>query len=181
MFLLRWLRVSFLKRRNFVSFVIALAIAGWCISLGWGFTQTLATTPRIAQSLNPTRSSVQVGKELYVSTCSGCHIPISPEVLPTETWQELLENPNKHYGTSIPNLIRLSQILIWDYLKASSRPLLLKDSPVPYYIEQSQYFKILHPRVEFTEPITHKSCIVCHPGVETFDYRTLTSEWDDAP
>ncbi|MEA5534872.1 cytochrome [Crocosphaera sp. XPORK-15E] len=164
-----------------MSFVISLAIALWCVSIGWSFTQALETSPILAQSQNPLRPRTEVGKELYVSTCSGCHIPIPPEVLPTETWQELLEKPNKHYGTSIPNFIRLSQVLIWDYLKTSSRPILIKEAPIPFYIEQSQYFKILHPRVEFTEPITHKSCIVCHPGVKQFDYRTLTPEWKDSP
>ncbi|MGB5595123.1 MAG: cytochrome [Crocosphaera sp.] len=171
------------RRSNLLYLIISLAILLWCLSIGWAFTKALAQnpTPMLAQSLNPTRSTVEAGKELYVSTCSGCHIPIPPEVLPTETWQELLEKPHKHYGTSVPNMIRLSQVLIWDYLKTYSRPILLKDAPVPFYIEQSQYFKILHPRVEFTEPIAHKSCVLCHPGVKQFDYRQLTAEWEDAP
>ncbi len=176
------------KRSNLLYLVISLAILLWCISVGWGFTQALAAKPSpiLAQSqslppLGPNRSTTEAGKELYVATCSGCHIPIPPEVLPTETWQQLLENPHKHYGTSVPNMIRLSQILMWDYLKTNSRPILLRDAPIPYYIEQSQYFKILHPRVEFSEPITTKSCALCHPGIKDFNYRTLTSEWEDAP
>ncbi len=176
------------KRSNLLYLVIALAILLWCISVGSAFTQALAAKPShtLAQSqstgpLGPNRSTVEAGKDIYLSTCSGCHIAIPPEVLPTETWQELLENPQKHYGTSVPNIIRLSQVLMWDYLKSNSRPILLKDAPVPYYIEQSQYFKILHPRVEFNEPITTQNCVVCHPGVKDFNYRTLTAEWEDAP
>ncbi|MDJ0598799.1 MAG: cytochrome [Crocosphaera sp.] len=176
------------KRSNLLYLVISLAILLWCMSVGWAFTKALAAKPNpsLAQSqsigpLGPNRSTVEAGKELYLSTCSGCHIAVPPEVLPTETWQELLENPHKHYGTSVPNLIRLSQVLIWDYLKTNSRPILLRDAPVPYYIEQSQYFKILHPRVEFNEPITTKNCVVCHPGVKDFNYRSLTAEWEDAP
>lgn len=173
------------KRSNLLYLVISLAILLWCISVGSAFTHALAAKPShtLAQSPNirPTRSTVEAGKELYVSTCSGCHIAIPPGVLPTETWQELLENPQKHYGTSVPNMIRLSQVLMWDYLKSNSRPILLKDAPVPYYIEQSQYFKILHPRVEFSEPITTQNCVTCHPGVPDFNYRTLTAEWEDAP
>ncbi len=171
------------KRSNLLYLIISVAIILWCVSIGWAFNQALGAdpSPRLAQSLRPDRSTVEAGKEMYVSTCSGCHIPIPPEVLPTETWQELLENPQKHYGTSVPNLIRLSQILIWDYLKTYSRPILLRDAPIPYYIEQSQYFKIVHPRVEFTEPISTKSCVVCHPGIKDFDYRTLSAEWEDAP
>ena len=176
------------KRSHLLYLVISLAILLWCISIGSAFTHALAAKPSpiLAQGqslppLGPNRSTVEAGKELYVATCSGCHIPIPPEVLPTETWQELLENPQKHYGTSVPNVIRLSQVLMWDYLKTNSRPIFLRDSPVPYYIEQSQYFKILHPRVEFSEPITTQSCVLCHPGVKDFNYRTLTVEWEDSP
>ncbi|MGK7882573.1 MAG: cytochrome [Crocosphaera sp.] len=176
------------KRSNLLYLVISLAILLWCLSVGWGFTQALAAKPShiLAQSrslppLNPNRPTVEAGKELYVSTCGTCHIPVPAEVLPTETWQELLENPQKHYGTSVPNMIRLTQVLIWDYLKTNSRPILQRDAPVPYYIEQSQYFTILHPRVEFTEPITTESCVLCHTGIKDFNYRTLTAEWEDSP
>ena len=78
------------KRSNLLYLVISLAILLWCISVGWGFTQALAAKPSpiLAQSqslppLGPNRSTTEAGKELYVATCSGCHIPIPPEVLPT--------------------------------------------------------------------------------------------------
>jgi len=29
--------------------------------------------------------------------------------------------------------------------------------------------------------MTAKTCIVCHPNVAQFDFRTLTPEWNDAP
>jgi hypothetical protein len=70
--------------------------------------------------------------------------------------------------------------LIWDYVKTFSRPL-STDEPKPFYVGQSRYFKALHPRVTFTEPITNKNCIVCHPGVKDFDFRSLTPEWENSP
>ncbi|HAC65006.1 MAG TPA: cytochrome [Cyanothece sp. UBA12306] len=171
--------LSIFQRFNPISLIVILAIAVWSIVLGWGINQTLGAMA--ASPNNGLSARFEAGKELYRDTCSGCHITLPPEVLPTETWQELLEKPNSHYGTSVPNLIRLSQLLIWDYLRTFSRTLPAKDDPVPFYVQQSRYFKILHPRVEFTESVTHKSCILCHPGVNNFDFRSLTPQWDDAP
>ncbi len=180
-------RLSVVQRFNPIPLMVLLVIAVWSIGIGWGITHTLeafaeSAPPAIAASPNDGLSArFEAGKDLYVETCSGCHIALPPEVLPTEAWQKLLEKPNDHYGTSVPNLIRLSQLLIWDYLRTFSRTLPAKDEPIPFYVELSRYFKILHPRVEFTESVTHKSCIVCHPGVKNFDFRTLTPQWDDAP
>jgi hypothetical protein len=99
--------------------------------------------------------------------------------MPTETWKQLLENPEDHYGRSLTNLIRITQLLIWDYLSAFSRPLSVNE-PVPLLVEQSRYFKALHPKVQFSQPVTTQTCLQCHPGVAQFDYRTLTPEWQDA-
>lgn len=99
--------------------------------------------------------------------------------MPTETWRKLLERPQNHYTTSL-DLISLTQILIWDYLRAYSRPL-GKDEPLPLYLEQSRYFKALHPRVPLPQPVTHKTCVSCHPNITNFDFRTLTNEWDNSP
>jgi Dihaem cytochrome c len=178
---------SIVSRFNLLSLVIILAISFWSISIGWGITYILHPFTEnepmaIAASPNDGVSArYQAGREFYLKTCSGCHIALPPEVLPRETWKELLENPNKHYGTSVPNWIRLGQLLMWDYLQTSSRTLPTKDEPIPFYVEQSRYFRILHPRVKFRETVTHSSCIICHRGVENFDFRTLTPEWENSP
>ncbi|XTZ20453.1 MAG: cytochrome, partial [cyanobacterium endosymbiont of Rhopalodia fuxianensis] len=148
---------SIFSRFNLLYFIIILAVSFWSISIGWGITSILHTFTgnapiAIAASPNDSVSArYQLGEEFYLKTCSGCHIALPPEVLPSESWKELLENPNKHYGTAVPNLIRLGQLLIWDYLQKSSRTLPAKDEPIPFYVERSRYFKILHPRVKFKE------------------------------
>jgi hypothetical protein len=154
--------------------LVSLIIGLWCISLGWGMAFALG------KSVDSVPSRYQVGLDLYLENCSGCHIAIPPEVLPTETWKQLLEKPEDHYGQSLTNLIRITQLLIWEYVSIFSRPLSTNE-PVPLLIEQSRYFKALHPKVKFSEPVTTKTCVTCHPGVAQFDYRTLTPEWDNAP
>ncbi len=175
--------------------VLLLLIVLWSVALGWGMA--LAIDPlgdvsnpksKIAlhssddslnlKSVDPVPSNLQIGQELYLENCSSCHIPIPPAVLPTETWRKLLQEPQQHYGKKLPPLVRISQLLIWEYVKTFSRTL-DQDEPMPIYMEQSRYFKALHPQVELPNPLTHRSCIICHPGAKKFDYRSLTPEWEN--
>jgi hypothetical protein len=157
----------------------------WSCSLGWGIalaydgaTETsLSQLPNV-KSDKPVKNRLQIGQDLYLENCATCHVPLPPGVLPTETWQTILEKPEQHYGTSLKNLIRLTQVIIWEYLRTFSRPL-LKDEPQPMYISQSRYFKALHPGVELPKPLTIKTCIGCHPGAEKFDYLTLSPQFRD--
>jgi hypothetical protein len=162
--------------RTKTLFVLLLCLVGlWSISLGMGMALALDNsklTDAVPQRL-------QTGQDLYLETCAGCHIPIPPAVLPIETWQTILEKPNNHYGTKVP-LVRITQVLIWDYLRTFSRPL-NREEVEPVYVGTSRYFKALHPRVTLPKPVTHKTCIVCHPGAEQFDYRTLSPEWENSP
>lgn len=130
--------------------------------------------------VDPVPTRYQPGLDAYLESCASCHIAIPPEVLPTESWQQILRHPDKHFGTVIPNFNRLTQLLIWDYISTFSR-VLPPDSPVPLYAEKSRYFRALHPRVPIPSDMTAKTCIVCHPNAAQFDFRTLTPEWNDAP
>ena len=161
---------------------LVLLIGLWSLILGWGMAWALEkpTGFDALKSIDPVPTRYQAGYDLYLETCSGCHVPIPPGVLPIETWKQLLEKPDKHYGTQLTEMIRLTQLLIWEYVSTFSRPL-LTDEPVPLYVEQSRYFKALHPRVELPKPTTAKSCLICHPQAANFDYRTLIPEWEEAP
>jgi hypothetical protein len=158
--------------------LLLLAIAAWSISIGWGMAVAIAN-PALIKSVDPVPERYQTGQELYLENCSGCHIAIPPEVMPTETWKQLLEKPENHYGQSLTNIDRITQLLIWDYLRTFSRSLTVKE-PIPLYIAQSRYFKVLHPKVKLPKTVTHETCVTCHPGASKFDFRTLTPEWEDA-
>jgi hypothetical protein len=181
--------------KKIASFLLILTLSLSCLlvgrSLAWGIqpfnsenfdisSQSSLNSDYWLIAIDDVPERYQNGLKLYRETCSGCHIAVPPEVLPMETWQTLLENPDDHYGTSVTGIIRLTQLLMWDYLRTYSRPL-NKDEPVPYYIERSRYFKALHPRVPLPNVVTHQTCITCHPGAENFNFRTLRPEWEDAP
>ena len=149
------------------SFISTLIVVITSILIGSQLSQALSYSLVRVDSNN-----YQLGQELYVQNCSSCHIPIPAEVLPTDTWQEILEKPGKHYGTSLPKLSSINIRLIWSYLRTSSRPLLERELQ-PEFVTQSRYFKALHPKVDLPKPVTHQSCILCHPGASQLDYRTL--------
>ena len=161
------------RQRRFLGLILVLIIA-WSLVLGGAIA--IALNPRSStsdlKSVDPGIGKYKVGEELYLENCSGCHIPIPPAVLPSETWEKILENPDNHYGVKVEGLIRLTQVLIWEYVSRYSRPL-SKNEGRPNYISQSRYFKALHPKVALPDPTTHRSCVECHPNAIKFDYRTL--------
>jgi hypothetical protein len=61
---------------------------------------------------------------------------------------------------------------MWNYLKAFSRPE-VANKPIPYRMKESRFFKALHPKVDFPQPVSPSSCVTCHPGAAQFDYRSL--------
>ena len=160
------------------SIVLLFLIVLWSIT--WGWTATLAVDrPLNIKSVDPLDKSDRLGQELYVENCSSCHIALPPEVLPTETWREILEKPEKHYGTTTPQILGPERLLVWKYLRSFSRAL-ATDEPKPTYVEQSRYFKALHPQINLPKPVKVQNCVSCHPGVSKFDYRTLTPEWENS-
>jgi mono/diheme cytochrome c family protein len=187
------------RRRS--PLVLLFLLLVWSILLGWGIS--LAVQPpqpisansqsQIAEvqnsqlktqdaigTVDPVTKRHQLGQELYLANCSSCHIALSPAVLPTSSWQKLLEELNQHYGKQLPPIVSFDLIAIWEYLKAYSRPLIANEK-TPYRVSASRYFKALHPRVELPRPTTMNSCITCHPGATKYNFRQLTPEWENSP
>ena len=166
-------RSSFGRAARRSSLVLLLLILVWSVALGWGMSRAIAN-PDI-NNLEPMSDSQKIGQQLYLETCASCHVPIPPSVLPTETWRDLLSKPQNHYGINLPEVVSVTQLVIWKYLRTFSR-ILNVDEPKPKFVAQSRYFKALHPKVELPKPVTHQSCIVCHPNAQQMDYRTLTED-----
>lgn len=183
-------------RRGRSVVVLLLLLLLWSICLGWGLAE--ATEPHIVDSTiaqattpsapteNATVGTVdvvpdryQAGKKLYLENCATCHIGLPPEVMPSETWRQLLQDP-QHYGAELQPLVSPNLQIVWEYVKTFSRPQSVEEE-VPYRIYQSRYFKILHPKVKLPARAGINSCASCHPGAGKYDFRTLSSEWQNAP
>ena len=180
-------QINLVKRRRsrLTLPLILLTVMIWSIALGWGMALAINAPTNVAPLVSqaqstPDSNNLRLGKKVYLENCSSCHIPIPPEVLPTETWKQILEKPQRHYGTGLPRMISPLIVLMWDYLRTFSRPL-PPEAIVPEYVYQSRYFKALHPRVELPTAASHKTCTSCHLGAKQLDYRSLTPEWENAP
>lgn len=178
------------RKRGFSPWVLIL-LTIWSLGLALGLIKTLnaalppentETLPHmnLIASVDRVEPEYQLGLELYLNTCSTCHIPIPPQVFPTQTWQQIVQD-EQHYGATLQPLEGPSLLLMWKYLQTYSRAISLKDEAIPYRFNRSRYFKALHPRVDFPEPVTVNHCVSCHPGASEFNYQQLTPEWKNSP
>jgi hypothetical protein len=143
-------------------FLLAVSIA-----LGWGW-QIGAQEGDL--------SKYRVGAQLYVENCGTCHIALPPEVMPTQTWQVLLQDPN-HYGAQLQNLPQGVLLeAVWEFMRDFSRAKASTEL-TPYRLSQSRYFRALHPGVEFPTGIRPTGCIDCHPKANVGDFISLTPKW----
>ncbi|MBE9122253.1 diheme cytochrome C [Tychonema sp. LEGE 07199] len=182
-----------LKRRSrgwvrLYSTLLVLIIV-CCTGGGWVAAQTAGShTPALLAQISTGEDigtvdripeAYQLGQQLYLENCATCHIGLPPQVLPTETWRRLLQDP-EHYGQTIKLLVDPPRLLVWNYLQTFSRPQ-PKDEDLPYRAANSRYFKALHPRVKLPQPANLSSCVTCHPGASQYNFRKLTPEWENSP
>lgn len=163
----------------------------WSLCLGWGMAQATEPVSRPVaaeqSTLQPSpigtvdrvSQNMEYGQKVYLQACATCHVGLPPAVMPSETWRQLLQDP-QHYGTEITPLNSIDLQAAWRYLRDYSRPQSTEET-TPYRLYQSRYFKVLHPRVKFSERVGIGSCVTCHPGASQYDFRKLSAEWQNAP
>ncbi|BBD62070.1 hypothetical protein NIES2109_49080 [Nostoc sp. HK-01] len=168
-----------LKRQ---SLGLVLVIVAWSLVMGWLFTSATsvysATPTSEVKTVDVIPAQYELGQELYIENCAKCHIPIPPQVLPTQTWKNLLED-SQHYGVQLQPLVDPARILVWRYLSTFSRTQ-LKDEETPYRVNKSRFFKALHPKVDLPRPVQISGCVSCHPGAEQYNFRRLSPEWENS-
>jgi hypothetical protein len=175
------INASKLRKRRRSLIVLILLLLGWSLCLGLGLAQAIeAPKPSaVVGTVDVVPDRYKFGQELYLENCATCHIGVPPAVLPTQTWRDLLQD-SQHYGVEITPLIDPPRRLVWNYLQTFSRQVAV-DEKVPYRVFESQYFKVLHPKVELPQKLNLSSCVTCHPGASQFNFRSLTAEWENSP
>ncbi|WP_041918530.1 diheme cytochrome C [Gloeocapsa sp. PCC 7428] len=171
------------KTQKRSHFILLLVILLWSMTMGWGLALATNAQPSPKQAATEEIGTVdivpsryQLGQELYLENCATCHIALPPAVMPTQTWQRLLQDP-QHYGVTLPQLVDPPRLLIWNYLRNFSRPL-LKEETIPYRLGESRYLKALHPNVKLPRPVNVGSCVSCHPSATEYNFRRLSPEWE---
>jgi hypothetical protein len=161
-------------------FGLLLGVLAWSLSMGWllalASNAQSVTSPAVIGTVDVVPAQHKLGQELYLENCSTCHIGLPPAVLPTQTWKNLLQD-SQHYGAQLKPLIDPPRILVWKYLQTFSRPQ-REDEETPYRVNNSRYFKALHPGVKLPRPTQISSCVSCHPSASDFNFRRLSPEWE---
>lgn len=176
------------RHRSKVFFLLILLVL-WSSLIGLFITKISHAT-QVHQSLSDSSekllianvdivpSRYQLSQELYLENCATCHVGIPPQVLPTESWRQILSD-SQHYGGLLPPIVEPGRQLIWQYLQVFSRNPIKTEENLPYRLSNSHYFQILHPGVELPKPTNLKTCAVCHPQASQFNYRFLSAEWQN--
>ena len=137
-----------LKPRSPIGLFLLILL--WSLAIGWGLAAVTNAQPTqpgadVIGTVDPVPLRYQLGHELYLENCASCHIALPPSVLPTQTWQQVLQD-SQHYGVKLPLLVDPPRLLVWNYLQNFSRPQ-TKEEETPYKVADSRYFKALHPKV----------------------------------
>jgi hypothetical protein len=157
-----------LLTRRWIFRAIALFLSfGLC--LGMGLAKAIEPPAKTIPTVDIVPPSQQLGQAAFLESCATCHIAPPPAVMPLQTWQALIQDP-QHYGVAIEPLKDLNRRLVWNYLKVYSRPI-TEDENIPFRISSSRYFKALHPSVKLPKPLKLESCIQCHSSAQDFDFR----------
>jgi Dihaem cytochrome c len=168
----KFLRPSHRSRPNLIGLVLLIVLFSILMGIG------------LAQAIEPggpdeVPDRFQLGQQIYLENCASCHIGVPPEVMPTQTWQTLIQDP-QHYGASITPLRDPNRRILWNYLRTYSRPT-NDDEQTPYRIADSRYFRALHPKVPLPRRPSLSGCITCHPGANQFKFRKLSPEMEKSP
>lgn len=162
---------------------LLIIILVWSLAMGWLLaiaTNAQGATPNAnVGTVDVIPARYELGQQLYLENCATCHLALPPGVLPTQTWKNILQD-SEHYGAQLKPLVDPQRLLVWNYLRTFSRST-LKDEELPYRVNNSRYFKALHPRVKLPRPVQVSSCVTCHPGAEKYNFRSLTPEWETSP
>ena len=182
------------QRRRSSVWGLILLLCLWSSLLGWGLTQaqhsaatdlspvaqtTAAPSAAPVGTVDVVPPNLQFPQELYLEQCGSCHIALPPAVLPTQTWRVLLLETD-HYGVTLPPFLNPQLRLTWAYIKTFARSK-REDELTPFEVKRSRYFKILHPRVQFSTPVSVNTCVNCHPSAAQYNFRQLSPEWENAP
>lgn len=108
---------------------------------------------------------------IYKQECGSCHIPYPLALLPKESWVEIMNGLQKHYGTDASlSQQEMMQISSWLNGHAGTYKR-VKEGPPENRITKSDWFEKKHRKIssrEFLSPAVKSpsNCNACHKNAE---------------
>ncbi|RAM66977.1 hypothetical protein RB25_07785 [Herbaspirillum rubrisubalbicans] len=137
------------------------------------FTALAMTAPAMADS---DRAAQQIPLlPRYQQECAACHIAYPPGMLPAASWQRLMENLPRHYGSDASlDPAAVTQLAAWltSYAGSGKR---VKESPPEDRITRSAWFLREHREVsaatwKLAAVNSASNCMACHTQSDKGDF-----------
>lgn len=140
---------------------------------------TILINSLFAESYSSGRTDVApVNNQLYIKECGSCHFPYQPGLLPSNAWNKMMVNLDKHFGTDATlaeeDLQTLSKYLNdnsaeknMQYKRSNRIVSSLRDGIIPDSISTTPYMIQKHREIR-KDLITQKdvkglfNCMACH-------------------
>jgi len=105
----------------------------------------------------------------YQAECGSCHVPYPPQLLPAQSWQQLMGRLDRHFGSDA-SLDATAHDEISRYLAANAGRRAAPAGPEPR-ITETRWFVRKHDEVDgaaWTRPAVKSAanCSACHQGAE---------------
>lgn len=111
--------------------------------------------------------------QAYVQECGSCHAPFPPRLLPADSWQRLMANLPRHFGTDASlDAATQDSLAGWLAANASTR---LRSAPPQDRITRTGWFVREHdevPAAAWSRPAIKSAanCGACHTGAAHGQY-----------
>lgn len=111
----------------------------------------------------------------YTQECAACHMAFAPGFLPAKSWQHMMGNLDKHYGTDASlDAATVQQISTWLTANAGTYKR-VAEAPPDHRITRAAWFERKHRKIN-PQVWTHASvnsaanCMACHTSADTGNY-----------
>lgn len=111
----------------------------------------------------------------YKTECAACHLAYPPGLLPAGSWQRVMSNLSRHYGTDASlDVATGTELSAWLSANAATHRRFL-DAPPEDRITRSAWFVRKHDEVSaatWKRPAikSPSNCTACHAGAEQGDF-----------
>lgn len=75
-----------------------ISLSGILVLFGLGLYVSIIAPSALAQG---DYSMVNARDTLHINSCGSCHLPYSPGLLPIESWTEIMDSLDDHFGTAL--------------------------------------------------------------------------------
>lgn len=150
-----------------------LAFSRFIACLAAPLLAVAALTPAMADSERSAPAVPMMPK--YQQECAACHIAYPPGMLPAASWQRLMQNLPRHYGTDASlDPASVQQLSVWldKYAGTYKR---VRETPPEDRITRSAWFIRKHDEVsaatwKLAAVKSPSNCMACHAQADQGDF-----------